>query len=162
MEIEVDRASLRRIVRALDEEDDGKHLRLDLARELRRAGDDAAKAAKASIMEMRSGGLPHAGEPLRAAVAKGVIVSARLSGAEVGVKIRARRTSVRGFMNAPRRLNNPKGWRHPVYGDRENWVDQVGKPGWFDLPIRARRDQFFDAVREALQAMADRIGRRIG
>lgn len=156
IEIEPDLTSLHRIVNALDAEENGVKLRRDLAKGLRKAGENAAQASRASLMAMGSAGLPH-GESLRAVVAAQVKSSARLTGDEAGVRITAGSKGPRGFRNAARKLNRPGGWRHPVYGNRNNWVDQVGKPGWFDEPIRARHQEYRNAVEAAMQDMARRL-----
>lgn len=155
-EVEPDLASLRRIVDALDAEEDGGRLRRDLAKGLRKAGEGAARASQASLMSMGSAGLPH-GESLRAVVSAQVKSSARLSGDSAGARITAGSKGPRKFRNAARKLNRPGGWRHPVYGNRDKWVQQIGKPGWFEEPIRARRDEYLNAVLEAMQDMVRRI-----
>lgn len=161
IEIQADGTSLHRLVAALDAEEAGGKLRRDLARNLRKAVDPAAEASRREILQMRSW-IPHKGESLRQAVADQVKVTTRLAGEEVGVKVRAGGRGPRGFRLAARRLNQDKGWRHPVYGNRQVWVHQIGKPHWFDNPIRARREEYMAAVLEAMQAAAERIARETG
>jgi len=142
---------------ALRYEEDGMRLRRQLAKELRRAVAPAVAEAKGRIMSMGSAGLPHEGEPLRNAIARQVKAEARLAGKTVGVRVRvSTRGMPRGFRQAPRRTNRD-GWRHPVFGNREVWVGQRGKPGWFDDPIRARRAAYRAAVERAVTDMSARI-----
>lgn len=162
IEVSIDQASLHRLQAALDAEMDGSALKRDLTKGLREAGGPAAQAARDDILSM-PGGLPHPGPSLRRSVADGVKVSASLAaGDSAGVSIKAARGGPRGFTNAPRRLAAPGGWRHPVYGNRENWVDQIGRPDWFARPIRRHADDFKAKCLDALQEMARRLAERIG
>lgn len=161
-ELQVDQSSLRRLVAAFDAEDNGVKLRRDLAKHLRKAVDPAAEAARREVLAMHSGGLAHEGESLRTVVAAQVKVNAKLSGDEVGVRVRAGSKGPRQFRGAARRLNQAQGWRHPVYGQHGVWVHQLGKPGWFDRPIRARREEYRQAVLAAMNDAADRIAREAG
>lgn len=149
---------LRDISTALRTEQDGVKLGRDLARRLRQAVEPAVTEAKGRVLAMDSGGLRRDGGSLRAAVAAKVGAQALLSGKRAGVRVRARRSGMpRGFANAPKRLNSDKGWRHPVFGNRDTWVSQVGAPNWFDDPMQARVGEYQTAVRQAVQDMADRI-----
>lgn len=49
-----------------------------------------------------------------------------------------------------------KGWRHPVYGNREVWVQQRGG-SWFREPISEEGDGIERRLTEALEDMAERI-----
>lgn len=149
---------LRDISTALRTEQDGVRLGRDLARRLRQAVEPAVSEAKGRVLAMDSGGLRGDGGSLRAAVAAKVGAQALLSGKRAGVRVRARKSGMpRGFANAPKRLNSDKGWRHPVFGNRDTWVSQVGAPNWFDDPMQARVGEYQAAVRQAVQDMADRI-----
>lgn len=50
----------------------------------------------------------------------------------------------------PRHLDNPKGWRHPVFGDMEEWAHQQGRP-YFAVTIKRRAPQFRQAVLTAME-----------
>ena len=148
------------LARALKSEEDGKQLKKDLLRNLRNALKPVRDEVKAEINSMTSHGGSH-GLALRRTVARKVTVQTRLTGRSAGVKLIAKKTpDLRGFRNAPKRLNSKKGWRHPAFGDREDWVQQMGKPDWFDGPVRRRRSEFRKAVAQVLDEMADRIKRR--
>ncbi|MFC7380893.1 hypothetical protein [Sphaerisporangium rhizosphaerae] len=157
----VEQQALKELGRALRAETDGKAIRKDLIRQLKQPLQPAVTEIKSGVMSMASGGLSHGGEPLRAAVARKIRAEAKLSGYAVGVRVRARKTeAVRGFRNAPKRLNSPKGWRHPVFGS-DRWVQQIGKPRYFDEPLEGRKAEFRRAVIEAMDSTARRIGYRI-
>jgi hypothetical protein len=153
----VDTSALQTLGRALGAEADGKKLRRDLAKNMRTALAPAVAQAQSGIKSMSSGGLPHTGPPLRAAIARQVKAEARLSGRSTGARVKARKKSMpRGFANAPKRTNSHKGWRRQVYG-RGAWVTQRGRPGWFDEPMKRNAKQYRAAVLAAMEQAAKRI-----
>lgn len=60
--------------------------------------------------------------------------------------------------NMPRNLDNPKGWRHPVYGNRQMWVAQQGG-SWFWPPIKRGIRVFRQRIDEAITATVNKIER---
>jgi hypothetical protein len=52
--------------------------------------------------------------------------------------------------------NGPRGFRHPVYGNRNVWVQQRGG-SWFREPIAEHRDEVEKDLTDVLEAMAKRI-----
>lgn len=50
--------------------------------------------------------------------------------------------------------NGPAGWRHPVYGNRANWVHQDGG-SWFKEVIQNDGGIIEERLQEALQQLAD-------
>ncbi|MFG2054767.1 hypothetical protein ACGFI9_12120 [Micromonospora sp. NPDC048930] len=63
-----------------------------------------------------------------------------------------------GQQNMPRNLDKPKGWRHPVFGDTEMWVTQVGG-SWFWPPIQKGIRTFRQRIDEAITAVVNKIER---
>jgi hypothetical protein len=163
VELSIDQRALLELGRALKREEDGKQLRRDLIRELKKPLAPAVAEIKSGVMAIGAGGLPPGqGEPLRTAVVRRIRAEVKLSGKAIGVRVRARKTeAVRGFRHAPKRLNAAKGWRHPVHGNSDRWVVQFGNPGYFDRPLEGRRSEFRGAVLEAMEATARRIKIRI-
>lgn len=161
IKMSVDTEALKTLGKALGQEADGKKLRRDLAKNMRQALAPAVAEAKAGIMSMSSGGLPHTGAPLRSAIARQVKAEARLTGRSTGARVKVKKRSMpRGFLNAPKRTNSHKGWRRQVYG-RGVWVEQRGKPGWFDDPMKRSAPQARKAVLAAMNESARRIVRKI-
>jgi len=97
---------------------------------------------------------------MRSAIAGRVAVEAKPSGRAVGVRIVARKVRLRGFVNAPKKFND-RNWRHPVFGHRDRWVTQIGKPGWFDDSVQRERRGYRRAVLDAMDATAKRITRKV-
>lgn len=153
-QIEVDEKSLRLLVTALRQESDGKALTRDLVRELTLVAEPARDAARTAILSMASHG-PGGTPSLRTSVASRTVVQVRLSKGSVAV--RAKRSGMpRGFSNAPKRLNSAKGWRRRVFGS-DNWVVQMGQPGWFDNTMKAFSPAAKRGAKKAMDDMADRI-----
>lgn len=161
-ELTVQQEGLQSLSRALKQEADGKLLRRDLSKRLRQALDPIKEDARSNLMGIASAGLSR-GTPLRQTVAQQMKAQARLSGRSAGAALRVRRKGMpRGFFNAPKALNNPKGWRHPVMGNREVWVEQVAQPTeWFDRAAREGRDLARDKALEAMEDTAARIVRNV-
>jgi hypothetical protein len=150
------------LTRAIRAEEDGKQLRKELARDMREALKPGAAEAKSSIMSLSSAGLPTA-PALRSSVAKKIRPEVKLGGRWSGARVKAFKTkNVRNFPNAPKRLNRAGGWRHPVFGLREVWVQQHGKVDWFDRAFEGREGQYRAAVEAAMENMARRIASRAG
>lgn len=56
----------------------------------------------------------------------------------------------------PRHLDSEKGWRHPVFGNREVWVRQAGGP-WFAETIKPKAPAFRAAVVDAMQEIKKQL-----
>ncbi|MFE1749006.1 hypothetical protein ACFW88_00370 [Streptomyces anandii] len=148
------------LVRAIRAEEDGKQLRKELARDMREALKPGAAEAKSQIMSMSSAGLPTS-PALRSSIARKIRPEVKLGGRWSGARVKAFKTkNVRGFPNAPKRTNRAGGWRHPVFGSREVWVQQRGKVDWFDRSFQGHEAQYKAAVEAAMENMARRIAER--
>lgn len=78
-----------------------------------------------------------------------------------GMSIRLRRSDS-GPAKRPGWNLNRGGWRHPVFGRRDQpWVTQRVTPGWFDRTGQAARPQFMAAAAQALDNAAEDLARRI-
>jgi hypothetical protein len=161
VELTVDQEALQALARALASESDGKKLRRDLAKQLREALEPMRGDAKSNLMAISSAGLSSGGS-LRQAVANQMKAESRLSGRSAGARLRVRRKGMpRGFDGAGKALNQPKGWRHPVYGNRQVWVNQVATPSqWFSKATGSGKDKARKKALEAMENMAKRIAKR--
>jgi hypothetical protein len=57
----------------------------------------------------------------------------------------------------PRGMDNgTRGWRHPVFGNRDNWVHQRGG-SWFREPIASNHDQVERKLTDVLEDAARAI-----
>jgi hypothetical protein len=95
---------------------------------------------------------------LRARIAQATKSRVQYTGRRIGAKI-----YIDGAMfppsqrRLPRLLNNPAGWRHPVWGHKDRkWARQVGEP-YFDRPIHRHRDR----VRREVGLAVDKVMRTL-
>ncbi|WP_157251036.1 hypothetical protein [Nonomuraea typhae] len=114
-------------------------------REAARPGRDAAKIAARTIPAKgpRSRGL-------RRRIARGVGIQADARRVRIVTRMPA------GMEMLPRGFDTPKGWRHPVYGNRERWVQQPGHP-WFRSTIAKTAPQAREEMRAAMERVAEQI-----
>lgn len=89
------------------------------------------------------------------AAAAGAQVSASATKAGLAFKVKSS-TMPPSQRKLPRRWDKPGGWRHPVYGNRNVWVKQVGNP-YFRSTINSRREQVTTGVVAAMVAAAEQI-----
>jgi hypothetical protein len=84
----------------------------------------------------------------------------RLSGPRASSRVYAKRESMPpGMEGMPWNVDVGR-WRHPVYGNRNRWVEQRTRPGWFsrvadEHGLRARQE-----VIEAVERVAKQLGGR--
>lgn len=106
------------------------------AAEMRRLAKAAAKGKQA---RRRRGPVLSTG--LRESIARGVRARVQYSGFRYGAQIIAHTSQLpQSQRNLPRYLDSPKGWRHPVFGNREVWVGEKGRP-WFAVTISRHVNQ---------------------
>jgi hypothetical protein len=147
------------MARALRAEEDGREIKRDIVKQLRKTAGPVRQAVRAAIRSAPTRG--HSGRSIRSAISQKVQVVAKLSGKAVGARIVAKETSsTRGFTNAPRRYNSPAGWHHLTFGEEPEQF-QIGKPGWFDDTIADRKRDFRAAMEEVVKEAAQRVARRV-
>lgn len=56
----------------------------------------------------------------------------------------------------PRHLDSEKGWRHPVFGDKNVWVHQQGRP-YFAVTIKKKAPTFRRAALDAMEEIRKQI-----
>lgn len=78
---------------------------------------------------------------------------------KVGILTGNARSGVRITTNAPLAgaWQARRGWRHPVFGDREAWVQQKGRPDYFYGTVWGGRDRVKTAVEAAMKDAADSL-----
>lgn len=153
-----EKARFRALALRMKRESDGKLLRAELYGEIKTILAPAVEDVKQGFLAIASNG-DHVGDPLRPAVAKnvkvGISAGSRLTGARIYV---SKKGLPRGFSNAPRDLNADS-WEHPGGRGGPN-VTQIGDPGVFDRPLKARAREFRKAVNRAVENMARRMAGR--
>lgn len=140
----VDSGDLKRLTKALGKVADGKELKRELSSGLRSELKPVVSAVKAAY-----GG----GRHLRPALARATRAEVRSTGRLAGARVRVdgRRMFPRGG-SLPAMYEGRKPWRHPVFGNRGNWLSQQPRPTFdrvvqpFEAPIRAKVEQIVAQV----------------
>ena len=93
------------------------------------------------------------GAGLRSSVARSLRVINRDSSGSSGVRVTAESSRMpAGQQQLPRAMNTGQ-WRHPVFGNRENWTTQtVSPPNWFYEAGSQQAPAVYQAIREAMAA----------
>lgn len=156
-------AKLSRDLKAAGER--GRGLRREMRRNIREAAKPAVADVRRAVMAVqvtstRSGhARPDSSTGLRARVAKATSVSVTATGVKIkvsGRKLGPGQRKLARYLDAE--LQSYKNWRHPVFGNRENWTVQHGQPFFF-VTLRKHTRDFRRAVDEAMQETAERIAR---
>lgn len=138
-----------RVIEALGRED--AELPRKLRKALRDEAEDAADEAKARVRSLptpRQAG--HTG--LRERVAAGVHVIDRGEG---GVRVQTGMAKPsEGII--PRGLDRIKGWRHPLFGDKNHWYSNPGYD-WFISTFNRHKDEFESSLDKVLEQAASDI-----
>lgn len=133
-----------------------------LAKELKRIGDNdlrkemlrgirtATKPMVAAAKESAHDELPKAGGLNEIVARSKFSTRTRTAGRSPGVRVVAASGINVGSIDRGR-------LRHPVFGNREAWVTQQVKPGWFTDAMNAHADE----VRRELMAALERVARQV-
>jgi hypothetical protein len=100
-----------------------------------------------------------AGAGLRESIARAVSGGISTSSARTGVSVTWKAAAAKmpnKQRNLPKGFNSAKGWRHPVFGNREVWVAQKGAP-FFDAVINKHREELGQKIVEGMRKAADSI-----
>lgn len=95
---------------------------------------------------------------LRDQVARSLTLEVKTAGSPRVTFVAKRERMPAGKESLPRHLDNPKGWRHPVFGNREMWVAQKGG-SWFWPPIKRKIRVFRQRIDQAVTTVVDIIER---
>jgi len=125
-----------------------KDLKKDLNKRIKKAAQPVVKSQRGRVKQLSS-----APSEWRKSASRRTRVKADLKTKKrAGVRIIT--APVKGEGAYARYMNRGK-WRHPVFGDRENWVTQHVQPrGWFDDPARFARQS---VTKEVIKAMSDTV-----
>lgn len=99
---------------------------------------------------------PKGGFGLRATIAQATKAETKISGSARVVIRTFARFLPESQRRLPRYLDRQKGWRHPVFGDRENWVAQYGKP-WFAATLKKHGPKVRGECLDAMRRVAEQI-----
>lgn len=128
-----------------------------LRKRIRNAGMIAAEQVKATLAMPSPGGGPDDGAS-RAALIAATRVSVSFAKRAAGAKITTGSSKLDAAHKGLLKVYNKKTFRHPVFGDRSNWVAQEGRP-YFGTVIQKALDRaLINEVQAALAEAAAAIG----
>lgn len=146
---------LRRVAARLKANGNPKAIRQEMLKGLRDATKPAVVAAKDAALRLPSKRPAKAGG-LRRRTARATRAKVRLTGRDVGIRVAVARAPLGPAGRVPQLMNRGD-FRHPVFGDRDKWVTQHGRPGWFDRANKTEASK----VREGARAVLDNIERKL-
>lgn len=93
---------------------------------------------------------------LRETIARSINVDNRTRGRSAGVRVQTRNSNLPPDQRALPRLMNRGRWRHPVFGNRDNWVQQEsGNRGWWKDTMFQHRPRVKAAVQKEFAKWVD-------
>lgn len=151
-----DAEQYRRLARALRDAGRGD-LQRALVREIRRNGTPAMQAAQRGFLRVdvkssRGGGTKSTG--LRARVAAATRISVLGSG--ISIRVEPRRVDNRYGRTLSFGLDGLGRWRHPVFGNRNVWVDQTGSEVFY-RSLKPWEGRFRAGIVKAMEETARKI-----
>ncbi|MFE6846569.1 hypothetical protein [Streptomyces sp. NPDC057686] len=125
----------------------------DFREELKRAVRPLVARAKEKVRNLPVHGVKHTGLRRRVAAGVGMRVS---TSRNPGIRVT---TSMRDPSEAslPHHLDDPRGWRHPVFGNRHVWVTQHTGGAWFSRTIADGRDDIARDLHGVLERAAETV-----
>ena len=133
-----------------------KGLTRELSKGMKAAAEPIAAAERSAAQSLPASGSKSTG--LRAAIASAVSIRYSRSKRNPGVRVYVpARKMPQGQGRLPR-LMNKGAWRHPVYGNKNNWVEQKSDRGWWDDTAKKELPR----VRRELAAAIERVTQKIG
>lgn len=137
-------------------------LRREMRKEIREAGkpvvEDVRRAVMAVDVTSSRGGTapPDTSTGLRARVARATGLSITANGIRIRVSGRRMGGDARLAKYLDASLGSYARWRHPVFGNRDVWVEQRGEPYFFNT-IRNHTRDFRKAIDDAMAKTAAKI-----
>lgn len=121
---------LRRISRELRRMD-SPEIKKRFRKELRAAARPLVPKVRTAIRAVPSS-RSYSADGLRGQLSKATRLEIKTAGREAGVALRVDGRKMPSHMKSlPAMVEGKKRWRHPVYGNRENWVNQSNKPYFY-------------------------------
>jgi hypothetical protein len=144
-----DSADLKAVSKQLRQVADGKALRKELTGGIRAALKPVLAQVKAAY------GSGHLRSQLRRAARIEVRTSGRMAGARLRVDGRKMPDQMKSL---PAMWEGLTRWRHPVFGDRETWVQQEPHPTFYRI-VAPQEDRVGQAIDRVLEDVRDKLER---
>ena len=130
--------------------------RTELRKELNRGMRTAAKPLIAKTRAEALRRLPQRGGFARQVATEPQRIQVRTGAKTAGVRV------VVGKKRGGAKAANRGVIRHPVFGNRDVWVNQSVKPGWFDEPLKDSAPAIRRELLQAMHDVAERVVRETG
>lgn len=139
---------LRRVSRELRRMD-SPEIKKRFRKELRAAARPLVPKVRTAIRALPSS-RSYSADGLRGQLSKATRLEIKTAGKKAGVALRVDGRKMPAHMKSlPAMVEGTKRWRHPVYGNRENWVNQRGEP-YFYKTVRVAGPASRQAVNRVL------------
>ena len=157
IDVKIDTSDWNRVYSTLREFD--PVLARGLRRNVRVAATVGSEAVKAALHQATPEGSPSG--PVREALIAGTRVAVSFSAKAAGARITTSGSKLPSGHEAMLKLYNSGSWRHPVFGDRANWVEEQGHP-YFEKSIEevispTMYAQIGGALEEAIAAIGGKL-----
>jgi hypothetical protein len=160
-----DSADLREVSKQLRQVADGKALRKELTGGIRDALKPVLAQVKSAYRAGPSRGRRHSKArqkhgSLRVMLAKASRIEVRTSGKMAGARLRVDGRRMPDTFKAIPRYWEGQGtrWRHPVFADRETWVQQEPHPTFYRIVV-PQEDRIGTAIDRVLEDVRDKLER---
>jgi hypothetical protein len=144
-----DSADLKAVSKQLRQVADGKALRKELTGGIR----DALKPVLAQVKSAYGSGR------IRSHLRRASRIEVRTSGRMAGARLRVDGRKMPDQMKSlPAMWEGLTRWRHPVFGDRETWVQQDSHPTFYRI-VTPQEDRVGRAIDQVLEDVRDKLER---
>jgi hypothetical protein len=149
------KAAMNHLALAFKKSSDGKRLKRELSKQLRKLMKPLVAERKAAVLRLPSKG--HAGPSMRQAIAKQTRAAIRYSGRSTGVSVIQRgRSMPRDFNMAGRAFNREVGW-NPTNLAGVQTHQEMRPTQWFDDQVKADRSRVRRDIIQAIGDMSDKM-----
>jgi hypothetical protein len=149
---------LRELALRLKRSGDPVRMRKQLLKGLKDGVKPAVSQARSAALTLPSSGKYSTG--FRRKLARSITTQVRTSGKDAGVRVRVSKARM-GRQASLVTATNKGRWRHPVFGDRNVWVTQHSRAGWFDQANRYSGPPVRRALKKVLDDMEKELGQHL-
>lgn len=150
---------LRALAKKLRKHGNAKVIRKQLNAGLKLGAKPALEATKKAALSLPVKAGQNPGTGLRKKMAKVANIQVRSSGRDPGVRVRISRARMGDQASLVKATNNGR-WRHPVHGNREVWVTQTSRAGWFDNANRYSGPPVRRAIKRVMDDIENQLNRQ--
>lgn len=155
-----DSGDLKRLARDLRDVADGRELRKELTDGLRGVLRPLVPQVRTAYRNAASRGRSgRRGPPLRTLLAAATRMEVRTAGKQAGARLRVDgRKMPSGLKSLPQMWEGEKRWRHPLFGDRDTWIQQPARPVFYRV-VSPHADDALRAIDNVLNDVRRKLER---